>query len=153
LGRVVAIDCEPASRIVLPVAVRHRGRIGERRIAHPDPDVAVALDDRVAADSQLRADRFLAWDLDAATGIVEQQPVIHAAQAIALAPPERQRRQPVAAAVLEGNDRAVLGAIERDLVAKQRAAEDRVAGDFLVPGGDVPAVPDEHRDPSRTTLR
>jgi hypothetical protein len=119
--------------------------IGLGRIAHPDPHQVVALDDRVAAHAQLGRHHVLARDLDALAGGVELQAVVHAAHAVAFAAAQVQRHAAVAAAVLQRDDLAALALVEQHGLLQQRAREQLAVDEFVVPGGHVPAVLQEHR--------
>ena len=68
------------SRIVEPVEVRDRRRVGKRRIAHPDPEYLVALDHGEVPHMGLGRNVLLARDVDAIALGVEGEPVIAALQ-------------------------------------------------------------------------
>ncbi|MNC93264.1 hypothetical protein D3C83_98490 [compost metagenome] len=69
--------------------------------------------------------------------------MIAAAQAVALELAHRQRQLPVAAAVLQRDRLPVLLAIQDHRLAEKRPGE-RSAGQFTIPGGDVPGVTQKH---------
>ena len=139
---VVAVDViEPAA--VNPFGALGPGqwvqlrRVGERFLARPDPDEAVALDHRIAADRRPHA---LARHADALAVAAHHQAVVAADDAAVFAyRAERQRRAAVRAEVLERRDRAALGAEQHHAVAADRAAE-RLRGDLVGGAGDVPGV-------------
>ena len=139
------------ARLVAPLRVLQRGRGGNARgvsalgVAHPHPQPAALLHHRVAAGAQLGRHLRLAGNLHALARRLEAQAVVHAADRVPLAPPHRQRRMTVRAAVAQGHWRAVLAAIEQQRLVEQGARQQRVAQQFVVPGGHVPTVPDPHR--------
>src|SRR4029077_526231 len=112
-------------------------------IAHPDPDPIEPLDQRIGADRGIGRYLRLAGNLDAAAARVEAQPVIAAAQRVALELSERQRQVAVAAAVLERHRRAVLLAVEHHRLAQDHARQ-RPAPELAVPGRYVPGIAQEH---------
>ncbi len=118
--------------------------VGAGRIAHPDPHQVIALDDRVAPHAQLRRDHVLAGDLGAAPGRVVPDAVIHAAHAVALTATLRQQRTAMRAAVVQRNDLAAVAPVEQHVILEQRAGEHSSVDQLVVPGGDVPAVSEEH---------
>ena len=129
--------------IVEPMEIQYRRRIGKRRIAHPDPNPAVALDDRIALDARVGRDVQLCRNRHALARRVVFEPVIAALQPIALDASERQRQAAMAAAVLERGDAPVLGAIEHDRLIEYRAGERRFA-EFMSPRRHVPAIAQKH---------
>ncbi len=120
------------------------GRIGLLGLAHPDPREIVAIGDREAAHLRLGRNELLVRDLDAAPGAVEDHAVIFAADVVANDLAQRQRHPAVAAAVLQRDRRAALGAIEHHRLVEERA-RDRLGGDFVRPAGDVPSIAEIHR--------
>jgi hypothetical protein len=94
--------------------------VGLQRIAHPDEDPLVLDGDRIGPDPGLLRHPFEARDLDAAPARIELEPVVAAAHAIAFAAPDRERREPVAAAVLERDVAAVGAAIDEDRLVEAR---------------------------------
>jgi hypothetical protein len=106
-----------------PPPVRDQRRIGALRRAHPDPQPAVAFDQRIGAHSRLRRHAFLAGDLDALSVRGEKQAVVTAAQAIAFEPAHGERQVPVAAAVFQRHRSAIFAPVEHQRLAEQRARE------------------------------
>ena len=138
----VAVDVvEPAAVDPLGVlgprqVVQPRG-VGERLLARPDPDEAVAFDRRIAPDRRPHA---LPRHADALAVAAHHQAVVAADDAAVLAHrAERQRRAAVRAEVLQRRDRAALGAEQHHAVAADGAAE-RPVGDLVGRAGDVPGV-------------
>jgi hypothetical protein len=134
----LAVAC-PA-RVVHLVHVGHGARVGQVGVAGPHPDVPVAFDDRVGRDHRTGVDRLLRGHSGAAAGRVVAQAVVGALQFVAQDPAHRQRRQPVPAGVGEGDGAAVGGAPEGERDAGDGAGKGLLAGDLVVPGGDVPGV-------------
>jgi hypothetical protein len=127
-------------RVVQRPVVDDQCRVGERGIAHPDPDQVVSGDDRIAAHAELRGNDVLAGDLDAPPGRLVLHAVVHAADAVAFDATHRQRRAPVAAAVLQRDHLAALALVEDDRPFEDRAGQLGAVDQLVVPGGHVPAV-------------
>ena len=130
--------------IVQRRVVDDQRRIGLGGIAHPDPDQVVAQLDRVAAHAEPRRDHVLAGNLDALAGRVELHAVVHAADAVALDAPHRQRRAAMTAAVVHRDDPAAFALVEDDRLVEDGAGELGAVDQLVVPGRDVPAVLQEH---------
>ena len=123
------------------------------RIADPHPDPAVARLHRIAAHARQLRDRALAGYLDAAPRGRELEAVVHAAQVIAFATPQRQRREAVAAAVLERHQSAVLAAVDDDRLVGDADRVQAIPLEVVVPAGDIPAVVRVHASPLSGTPR
>src|SRR5690606_10815549 len=78
-------------------------RIGERRVAHPDPDPAPALGHREAAHRGARRNLLLAGDAHALAAAVEGHAVVAALQRVALERALGKGEVAVRAGVLEGD--------------------------------------------------
>jgi hypothetical protein len=130
-------------RIVKPMEIRDRSGIGERRIAHPDPNPVIAFDHWIA--SYLRSSRnlFLPGDVNAMTVACKAQSVIEALQCIADEFAHRQRQVAMRAAVLEGHRGSVFGPKQNDRVAQDHATQ-WFAADLRIGRGDVPIISQEH---------
>ena len=126
-------------RIVVPVHVRHQRRIGQRGIAHPEPDEAMALDHRIGAHAGRRIDGLLRGHEGAAALRIVFQAVIAADDGVALEPALRQRHQPVPAGVFQRSDLPVGLPVHHDMLAADRARQQRVL-DLGVPARGVPGV-------------
>ena len=81
--RVQIVGLGAPVRIVEPMVVGDLGGIGQRRIAHPDPQPLVALDHRIGLHPRARRDHVLARHAHAGAGAIEAQPVIVALQHVA----------------------------------------------------------------------
>ena len=114
-------------RIVIPVHVRHQRRIGERGIAHPEPDEAMALDHGIGAHAGRRIDGLLRGHEGAAALRIVFQAVIAADDGVALEPALRQRHQPVPAGVFQRRDLPVGLPVHHDMLAADRARQQRRA--------------------------
>ena len=79
-------------RIVEPMEVGDLVGVGERRIAHPDPDPVIALDHRIGAHPRRLRDQVLARHAHALAGAVEAQAVVVALQRVADHLAHRQRQ-------------------------------------------------------------
>ena len=117
--------------------------IRARRLAHPDPQPAMALRHRIGFDAGARRNGVLARHFHALPGAVIAQAVIVALQEIADQPAHGERQVAMDAAVFERDRPAVLLAKQHDRLAKDRAAE-RLARDLMVGSSDVPEIPQEH---------
>ena len=140
---------QPAARqsgIVEPVKVLDIGLVRLARVAHPDPDPAPALDDRVGAYPRARRDGGLARHADANPVGIVFQAVIAALQPVADHLAEGKRQMAVTAAVLQRADRPVVGPVEDDRLVEQGACQ-RLVGDFVGGRRDIPVVLQEHDRP------
>ena len=135
----------PAIRLVVVGKIEDRALVGERRIAHPDPDELLPLHDGVALHPRLAGDPLLARDADASPRSVVDQPVIAALDPVGHDGPVGQRRAAVAAPVLQRGRPAVRVAEQDDGLVHDRPGE-RLLADLFRPGGNVPGVPQERRD-------
>ena len=145
---VVAVDVEIGALVApvvgaLPRVRNDQALVGERRIAHPDPDPVVLLHRRKGAHLRAGRDRRLTRHVDALAGDVELEPVIVAGKDVALHAALSERHAAVAAAVLEGHRVAVLGTPEDDLLVADRASE-WLTRDLVRLRGHIPAVFQEH---------
>src|SRR4051812_47147928 len=114
--------------------------IGLRRIAHPDPDQVLALDDRIAPHAEVLRDVVLSRDLDALAARLELEPVVHAADVVAFAPAVGELGAAMAAAIVERDDAAAVAAIEHDRLLEDGAGEEFAVDQLVIPRRDVPAV-------------
>ena len=128
--------------IVEPHRVGDRCRIGQRLVAHPDPHPAAALDRRKAPHEGAVRNELLARDFDAAPVRRELEPVIHTAQIVVLQPAHRERRETVAAAVLQDNDLAIGLAVKRQRLIDDDACQDAAGLELVRPAGDIPGIAD-----------
>ena len=110
-------------RIVQPMVVGDLVGIGERGVAHPDPQPVIALDHRIASHPRRARDQVLARHPHAGAGLVVTEAMIVALQRIADQLAHRERQMTVRAPVLERDRRAVLEAIEHDRLAENDPAE------------------------------
>jgi hypothetical protein len=155
VGQVVD-DQHPVGVVVhvvghaLPLRVAQVGEVDDQvgvrlgRLAHPDPHQVVLLDHRIALHAKLGGHLVLARDLDALAGGIELQPVVHAAHAVALAPSQVQRHAAMAAAVTQRHHLAALGLVQQHAFFQDGARQHLAVQEFVVPGGDVPAVLQKH---------
>src|SRR6266850_3264288 len=140
---VQIVAAEAPFRIVEPVEVLDQAGISLRRVAGPDPDPVVLLDDRVGLHFRRGRDAVLAGDLHAGARGIELQAVIRAMHDVADQLAHRELRLPMAAAVLERDGLALDRAIQHDRLVEDDAP-DHAASDLVIPGGDVPGVANEH---------
>ena len=126
-------------RIVVPVHVGHQRRVGQRRIAHPQPDEAMPLDHGIGAHAGRGVDGVLRGHVGAAALRIEFQPVIAADDVVAVEPSLGQRHQPVPAGVLQRAHLSVGLAVHHDMLAADRARKQRVL-EIDIPGGGVPGI-------------
>ena len=124
---------------IVPVEVRHAGRVGKGGIAGPDPDQAVLLDGGKSPHPGGRVDRLLRRHEGAAPGAVEAETVVAAHHRVALERAERERHQPVPTGVFQRRDRAILLA-EQDDVALAYGALVEVTPDLVAPSRCIPGV-------------
>ena len=92
--------------IVEPMEIGDRRRIGQRRIAHPDPNPVIALGDRIGLDLGAARNLLLAGNAGAAAVGAEAQAVIVALQLVADELAHGQRQMAVRAAILHRHRRA-----------------------------------------------
>ena len=115
------------------------------RIARPDPDHAVLLDDREGPELRLRGDRAVRMrgDRHAGSARVVAQAVIGAFEsAVVEHPALGERHALVRAAVVEGADRAVPRAPEQDRTPRDHMALQIVHRELPGESGDVPGIAD-----------
>ena len=128
-------------RVVGPVQVGQLVLAGLGRVAGPDPDEAVLLDDGKAADRR-EATHALARHRDGLAVAAHLQAVVAANELALHHPAQRQRRAAVRAEVLQRRDPAVVAAVEDDALATDGAAQ-RLVVDLARRGGHVPGIADE----------
>ena len=145
---VVRLEMEIARRrdpvgIVKPVVVGNQALIRERRIAHPDPDPAPALDHRIGPHRRARRNRRLPGDRNAAAGAVEGEAVIAALQPVVYDAAHRQGQRAMAAAIFQRDGGTIGAAIEHDWLVEDGARNRRVL-DVGAPRRDIPLIAQEH---------
>ena len=126
--------------ILVPESARDQCGIGARGLAHPYPDPAVLLHNRERADGDAFRNPVAAGYFHTLARGREFEAVIHAAYIIAFKPAARQRREPVAAAVLQYCDRAVRGAIENNRFPDDGPSDDLALGHLVAPSCYVPKI-------------
>ncbi len=144
---VVAADMvQPAAvgpfRLFRPFKVVDLIGIGEFLIAGPDPDEAVALFDRVAADAWETA-HALAGHTDGLAFATHLEPVIAADQLAVTDEAERERRAPMRAKIFDCGHLATLAPVEHDLLAANLATQ-RPGRDLVRGARHIPCVFWEH---------
>ena len=125
--------------IVVPVEIRNRCVIGQRRIAHPDPDPAIALDHRIVPHARTRRHQGLSRHRDAGTGRIEHQPMIGAFDATIGDFAHRQRHIAMRTAILQRCGRPVGAAKQHDRLIHDGPRQ-RAIIKLMRPGGDIPAI-------------
>ena len=146
---VVALDAEKRARIMRPGRIVDPPPVGNqrlvrRRVAHPDPQEAVFLDQRKRSDRGAGRHLRLAGHGDADAGRVEFKPVITALHPVARDFAERQWQMPVTAPVLQRHGRAAGGAEHHDRFAQKRAPQRPAVFELAYIGGHVPAIFHKH---------
>jgi hypothetical protein len=146
--QVVRLDVQVVAavaprRIVHPVEVLDQRRVGLRRLAHPDPDPVVLLDDGIGADLRARGDHVLRRHSHALAGRIELQAMVGTLDDVADQPAHRQRRLAMAAAVFERNRFSRICSEKNHGFVQKDAALHR-ARHLVVPRADVPRVTHEH---------
>ena len=132
--------------VVVVVQVRDRVRVGERRVARPDPHVAVPLHHRVGVHRRRRVDRVLGGhERGPAVGVVADAVVAAHDLVVAAQLAHRQRREPVPARVGQRDGPAGGGPVEHDRPARDRLGQ-QVAPHLVVPRRGVPGVEREVAD-------
>ena len=144
---VVALDVEHATavgpfRVVIPVLAGNFCRVGQRGITRPDPDEAVALFNRVAADLR-KASHALTRHGNGFAFATHFQSVVSADQFAFAHEAQRQRRATVRAEVFERSNTVFLAPVEHDALAADHSAQ-RLVVDVLRGAGNVPGVFGEH---------
>jgi len=117
--------------------------IGQTRIAHPDPDQAVALGDGKAADPGALRDQRLARDFDAVSAAIENHAVIFAADVVSEHLSAGQGHAAVATAVFQRDNLTIGLPIEHDGLFEQGPRK-RTFADFRPPGRHIPSVIEKH---------
>src|SRR6516164_7817658 len=130
-------------RIVKPMEIRNSSGIGERRVAHPDPNPVIAFDHRIASYLRSLRNLLLPWDVNAMAIARKAQSVIEALQRIIHKLAHRQRQMAMGAAVLEGHRSSVFGPKQNDRVAQDYATH-WFAADLRIGRCDVPIISQEH---------
>jgi bacterioferritin-associated ferredoxin len=115
------------------------GRVGERRITHPQPHQLVPLDGRIAAHLRVLRDQFLPGDRDTASGGVENEAVIAALDAGLDEATEMQRCRAMTAAVGKCGRLARAVAKQHDRIAADSAGE-RLVDELVGPRADIPSI-------------
>src|SRR6185312_4432413 len=141
---VQALALGAPGRIVHPMEIRDERRIGERRIAHPDPNPMIAFDDRIGAHPRLRRDRLLARHADAGAAAVIDEAVIEALDIAAFELAVRERHVAMAAAILQRGRAAILLAPEHDRLAANLAAHQLLPPNLPIPRRDIPEIAGKH---------
>ena len=148
---VVALDVHdllaigPFRRVVVPGVGDDFALVGERGIAHPDPDDAVLLDHRIGTHLRHRRNVGLTGNFDALAGAVEDEPMIAALEAIFDNLAVAERSGAMAAAILERGGLARGVAEQHQSLVHDGAGENAVF-DLIRPARDVPSVADERFD-------
>src|SRR4029453_15513378 len=122
-------------------------RVGERRLAQPDPRESVALNQRIFAHPRARRHLVLPRHAHALAVAVKAQSMVAALDLVSDQAAERERRQAMRAAVGERNGLARSGAEQHDLLAAHGAGEWGPA-DLVAKGDNLPAVMQPHDDSS-----
>ena len=126
-------------RVVVPVQVRDQSRVGQRRVAHPQPDESMPLDQRIGPDAGRGIYGALRRHVYTSTRVVEFETVVAADDVVAVQLAHRQRQQPMPAGIGQRNSRSVLFSVENNgLVAD--GARQQVALDLDIPGSGIPGV-------------
>src|SRR3990167_4957633 len=144
---VVAVDVEQTAaigpvRAVGPFQVMDQRRVGLLGIARPDPDKAVTLFYRIAADAREATHTLARHGLGFAVG-AHGQAVIAADQLAVLDETQGQGRAPVRAEILDRRDLALLSAVEGDFLPADLSAQG-FFGDLIWGAGYIPGVFREH---------
>src|SRR5690606_40898489 len=114
------------------------GRVRPGGIAGPDPDEAVALDDRVTAHAT-QAAHVLADHLPAAAVVVHDHAVVSALEIALAETPLGQGQAPMGTEVFESHGLAVAVPVKDEMLIADDAAE-RCLLELLGRAGHVPAV-------------
>ena len=125
--------------IVVPVHVRYQRRIGQRRIAHPEPDETMSLHHRIGSHAGRWIDGLLRRHVGAAALRIVFQPVIAADQRVAVEPSFRQRHQSVPAGIFQCADLSIGLAEQHDMLAADGPGKQRVL-EVDIPCRGVPGV-------------
>ena len=149
---IVRPDVQLVAVMQVPVGVtqfgqiEHRGGVGPRRIAHPDPDDAMRLVHRKGIDIGRGRQVVLPRHAHASARAVEGHAMIAALDRVADPLAAAQRQLAVRATVLERHDPAVRGAEHHQVLRQDRERRQRLA-EIRRPAGDVPGILHEGHDP------
>jgi len=125
------------------LAIENFRGIGELRVAHPDPDRAVALDRREAAHGKAGLRRVAPRHAHAGARAVEGDAVIAADQHLAIDPSLGERHPAMRASIFECGDGAAFGSEQCYGFVQDGAAEGFLA-DFIAERRHVPVVAQKH---------
>ena len=123
------------------------GKVGQQRlvrlvrIAHPDPDRAAPLDQRIGGHFHRGRDHPAAMRVEhALAALAEHHAVVIALHRVADPLAHVQRGEAVRAEIAHRHRIAVFLAIEQDRLFQDRAGFQRRIAQFMRPGGDVPCA-------------
>ena len=140
---VVEGALDPPLGIVQPVKVLDSRRVGQRRVAHPDPDPAIPFLHRVASHPQPFGRRPPAGNPHALPAWGVFHAVVGALEAVLDQLAAVEGKAAVDAAVRQGHRRAVQGAVEHHRIVEINAPHGP-PGHLVAPGRHVPGIADEH---------
>ena len=146
LDRIDVVLVGPPRAIVMIRKVDDPGHVGLGRITHPQPYQLVLLDRGVAPHPGVFRDQHLPGNPHAATRSVDDEAVIAALNPVSDHRAHMERRTPMTAAVGECSDAVRAVAKQHDRLVADAAGE-RLCADLIGPGGDVPGVTQQHRQP------
>ena len=133
-------------RIVVIREINDLGRVGERRITHPQPHQLVPLDGRIAAHLRVLRDEFLPGDRDTASGSVKNEAMITALDAGLDEVAQMQWGRAMTAAVGKRRRLARAVAEQHDWIAAYAAGK-RLVAELVGPRADIPSIAQQHSRP------
>ncbi|MFZ0878362.1 MAG: hypothetical protein WA002_02620, partial [Candidatus Acidiferrales bacterium] len=140
---VIGASFENPIGIRAPMQIRNLAGVGAFGIANPDPNETMLFRDGINRDGCVLVNALLAGHPDALAAFVKFEAVVFADEVIALQISLGEREEAMGATILEGRDCAIGLAIKNDVLATNRAVQRGVL-DFMIPGGWVPEISQEH---------
>ena len=126
--------------IVVPMHVGYQRRVGQRRIARPDPDKAIAFDNRIGPHARGRIQLVLGRHARALAGAVEGKAVIAANEFVAVEPAHRKRQGPMPAGIFQRGHGTVRIPPEHHGDVACGPRESFLPSDLVAPGCGIPCV-------------
>ncbi len=139
--RLAAIDAP--GRVIEIFHLENVLRVGLVRLAHPDPEQAVALMDGVGTHLGDMGNTLCTRDARAGARTVEGQAVIAAFHVVALDTAHGERQLAMGTGILQRGGLTILQAVKNDLFAEDGDGL-QLAAYLVIPGRDVPGILEKH---------
>ena len=116
--------------------------MGKEGVANPNPDEAMAFDDRINPDRCILVDTLLPRHPHALAAFVKFQSMVTAHQMVAFQISSGKREEAVGTTIFEGRELARDLAIKNDWFPADSACQ-RSTLNFVIPGCGVPVISEE----------